>query len=117
MSLLPYRCLVLPQFCRGRMMDWPALRRFAEAIGPEPGPTAPESFEASDEDRAAVIGRLHQRDDGELLEELLIDLEEKQWARQAVIEELRRPRAGPAGSADLRRACAARFRCGVMRRA
>jgi hypothetical protein len=37
-----------------------------------------------------VIGRLHLRDDGELLEELLIELEEKEWARQAAIEELRR---------------------------
>ena len=35
------------------------------------------------------IGRLHLRDTGELLEELLIELEEKEWARQAVIEELR----------------------------
>jgi hypothetical protein len=37
-----------------------------------------------------VIGQLHLRDDGELLEELLIELEEKEWARQATIEELRR---------------------------
>jgi hypothetical protein len=37
-----------------------------------------------------VIGRLHLRGDGELLEELLIELEEKEWARQTAIEELRR---------------------------
>jgi hypothetical protein len=30
------------------------------------------------------------RDDGELVEELLVELEEKEWARQAAIEELRR---------------------------
>jgi hypothetical protein len=50
-------------------------------------------LEAPDEDRAATIGRLHLRDYGELLEELLIELEENEWARQAAIEELRRPRS------------------------
>jgi hypothetical protein len=50
--------------------------------------------EATEEDRVAAIGgRLHLREDGELLEELLIGLEQKEWARQAAIEELRRPRS------------------------
>jgi hypothetical protein len=71
-------------------MDWPALQRFAEAIGPDGRTRLLRILEASDEDRAAAIGRLHLRDDGALLEELLIELEEKEWARQAVIEELRR---------------------------
>jgi hypothetical protein len=52
------------------------------------------SRDAGATDRAELIGRLHLRDDGALLGELLIELEEKEWARQAVIEELRRPRAG-----------------------
>jgi hypothetical protein len=66
------------------------LQRFAEAIGPDGRTRLLRILEASDEDRAAAIGRLHLRDDGALLEELLIELEEKEWARQAVIEELRR---------------------------
>jgi hypothetical protein len=66
----------------------PALRRFADAIGPDGRARLLRLLEASDEDRAAAIGRLHLRDDGALLEELLIGLEEKEWARQAVIEAL-----------------------------
>jgi hypothetical protein len=52
-------------------MDWPALRRFADAIGPDGRARLLRVLEASDEDRAAAIGRLHLRDDGALLEELL----------------------------------------------
>jgi hypothetical protein len=93
--------------CKARMADGPpvvasaqswlpfadglaGLQRFAEAIGPDGRTRLLRILEASDEDRAAAIGRLHLRDDGALLEELLIELEEKEWARQAVIEELRR---------------------------
>jgi hypothetical protein len=72
------------------MNDCRALRRYADAIGPDGRARLLRILEASDEDRAAVIGRLHLRADGELLEELLIELEEKEWARQATIEELRR---------------------------
>lgn len=72
------------------MSDWPALWRYADAIGPDGRARLLRILEASDEDRAAVIGRLHLRGDGELLEELLIELEEKEWARQTAIEELRR---------------------------
>jgi hypothetical protein len=71
-------------------MDWSAMRRFAEAIGADGRTRLLRILEAPEEDRAAVIGRLHLRDDGALLEELLIELEEKEWARQAAIEELRR---------------------------
>jgi hypothetical protein len=53
-------------------MDWPALRRFADAIGPDGRARLLRVLEASEEDRAAAIGRLHLRDDGELLEQLLI---------------------------------------------
>jgi hypothetical protein len=71
-------------------VDWPALRRFADAIGPDGRARLFRILEALDEDRAAVIGRLHQRDDGELVKVLLILLEEREWARDAVIQELRR---------------------------
>lgn len=39
--------------------------------------------------RADAIGRLHARDDGEDLAELLIELEDQEWARQWFIERLR----------------------------
>jgi hypothetical protein len=70
-------------------MDWPAMRRFTAVIGPDGRARLLRILEASDGDRAAAIGRLHLRVDGALLEELLIELEEKEWARQAAIEELR----------------------------
>jgi hypothetical protein len=40
-------------------MDWPALRRFADAIGPDGRPRLLRILEASSEERAAAIGRLH----------------------------------------------------------
>jgi hypothetical protein len=52
------------------MTAWPALRRYVDAIGPDGRARLLRILEASDEERAAVIGRLHQRDDGDLLEEL-----------------------------------------------
>lgn len=71
-------------------MDWPALRRFVDAIGPDGRDRLLRILEAAAEDRAAVIGRLHLRRDAELIKELLIELEEKEWGRQAVIDELRK---------------------------
>jgi hypothetical protein len=71
-------------------MDWPASSASPKPSAPTGRTRLLRILEASDEDRAATIGRLHLRDDGALLEELLIELEEKEWARQAVIEELRR---------------------------
>jgi hypothetical protein len=47
-------------------------------------PTRPEA------DRAALIGRLAQRDDAAWLAEVLIDLEEDEPARLHLIEALRR---------------------------
>jgi hypothetical protein len=44
----------------------------------------------SEADRAALIGRLSQRADGEWLAELLIDLEEDEPARLYLVEALRR---------------------------
>jgi hypothetical protein len=38
----------------------------------------------------AAIGRLHVRDNGADLAELLIELEEKEWARQWFVERLRK---------------------------
>lgn len=67
------------------------MQRFADAIGPDGRARLLRLLESSEEDRAKAIGRLHLRDDGALLEEFLIELEEKEWAREA-IEEFRRRR-------------------------
>jgi len=42
------------------------------------------------EARAEAIGRLYVRDDGANLAELLIELQEKEWARQWFVERLDR---------------------------
>jgi hypothetical protein len=71
-------------------MNWPALKRIADSLGPDGRAALLRVLTApAEEDRAGFIGRLHLRDYGALLEELLIELEEKEWARQAAIEELR----------------------------
>jgi hypothetical protein len=48
-------------------------------------------LERSDADRAALIGRLHLRDDAEWLAELLMDLEDDvgEIARLRLVDELR----------------------------
>jgi hypothetical protein len=65
------------------------LDRYVAAIGPGPRATLLRLLEAPEEERAEFIGRIHIRADGELLAELLIELEEKEWAREAAIEALR----------------------------
>ena len=53
-------------------------------------------LEQSDVDRAALIGRLHPRDDAAWLAEVLMDLEDEvgEVARLRLVDELRR-RLGP----------------------
>ena len=72
-------------------MDWPALRRFADAaIGPD-GRTAPfgssrpptRSGRRPSADFTCVMTASFSRTS-------LIELEQREWARQAAIEELRR---------------------------
>jgi hypothetical protein len=65
------------------------LDRSLDKIGPGARAALLRMLEAPDEQRAALIGRLYRQGDGKLLGELLIELEEKEWARQLVIEELR----------------------------
>jgi hypothetical protein len=50
------------------------------------------SLTSSSEVRADVIGQLHERPDGQEMADLLIFLEEWEWARQGMIEGL--PRLG-----------------------
>ena len=71
-------------------MDWPALRRFARAIGPDGRARLLRILEAPSEERAAATGRLHLRDDGELLEELLIELEERSGRARRLLRSSRR---------------------------
>lgn len=66
--------------------------RVVSALG-EPGAREfLEALERSDEERAALIGRLYARDDARWLAELLIDLEDDvgEIARLRLVESLRR---------------------------
>ncbi|HET6792119.1 MAG TPA: hypothetical protein VFI35_11110 [Actinomycetota bacterium] len=67
-------------------------QRVVAALG-EPAAREPlEVLERSDADRAALIGRLHVRDDAAWLAELLIDLEDDRGeiARLRLVDDLRR---------------------------
>jgi hypothetical protein len=70
-------------------VDWPEAERFLAEIGPDGRHRLLSLLESPAEIRAEAIGRLHVRDDGAELEELLILLEEKEWARQWMIEQFR----------------------------
>jgi hypothetical protein len=59
----------------------PSVRQVPASCSTRPQPEA---------DRAALIGRLAERADGEWLAELLIDLEEDEPARLHMVEALRR---------------------------
>lgn len=63
--------------------------RIIEAIGAEGAREFLDVLTRSDADRAALIGRLHQRADAEWLAELLIDLEEDEPARLQLVAALR----------------------------
>jgi hypothetical protein len=98
--ILFFQARVSPLQAQGILVESRGVPYIDEGIGitrPEANRVLGEEpiriLEASDEDRAAAIGRLHLRDDGALLEDLLMELEEKEWARQAAIEELRRTRS------------------------
>jgi hypothetical protein len=69
--------------------DWPEAARFLSEIGPLGRQKLLALLESPDEIRAETIGRLHLRDDGVDLEELLILLEEKMWVQQWMIEAAR----------------------------
>jgi hypothetical protein len=86
----PRRRLVRIKASRGDGTTIDGLDRLLDRIGPGPRAALLRMLEAPEEERAALIGRLYRRDDGELLGELLFELEDKEWARQFVIEELHR---------------------------
>jgi hypothetical protein len=70
-------------------MDWPAAESYLAALDADARRTLLGILTSPAEVRADAIGRLHVRGDGVDLAELLMELEEKEWARQWFIERLR----------------------------
>jgi hypothetical protein len=68
---------------------WEAAESYVAALDADARRTLLGILTSPPETRAEAIGRLHARDDGADLAELLIELEEKEWARQWFIEQLR----------------------------
>jgi hypothetical protein len=67
--------------------------RVVAALGESAARELLEAIERSDADRAALIGRLHARDDARWLAELLMDLEDEdvgEIARLRLVDALRR---------------------------
>ncbi|MEO8424000.1 MAG: hypothetical protein ABI595_08810 [Actinomycetota bacterium] len=80
---------------RSSMPSTPAARRppartGCTSTGARSSTPTRRALTRSDVDRAALIGRLHQRANGEWLAELLIDLEEDEPARLYLIDALHR---------------------------
>jgi hypothetical protein len=64
-------------------------RRIVGAVGESGARELLDILTRSEEDRAALIGRLHVRADGEWLAELLADLEEDEVAGLRLVDALR----------------------------
>jgi hypothetical protein len=69
-------------------MDRPAAETSLDALDADARRTLLGILTSPPEVRAEAVGRLHAHDDGADLTELLIELEEKEWARQWFIERL-----------------------------
>jgi hypothetical protein len=63
------------------MMNWPEAEGYLAALDADARRTLLGILTSSSEVRAEAIGRLHAREHGAELTELLIELEEKEWAR------------------------------------
>jgi hypothetical protein len=72
-----------------RAMDWPAAETYLAALDADSRRTLLGILTSPAEVRAKAIGRLHALADDADLTELLIELEEKEWARQWFVERLR----------------------------
>ena len=70
-------------------MDWPAAQRFVADLESGARRDLLRVLTTSSEVRADLIGQLYRRAGGQDMAELLTLLEEREWARQAMIEELR----------------------------
>jgi hypothetical protein len=71
------------------LTDWPAADAYLAALDANARRTLLGILTSPSEVRAEAIGRLHARDDADDLTELLIEFEEKEWARQWFVERLR----------------------------
>jgi hypothetical protein len=71
------------------LVDWHAAETYLTALDLDSRRMLLGILTSPAEVRADAIGRLHARDDGADLAELLIELEEKEWARQWFVERLR----------------------------
>jgi hypothetical protein len=69
---------------------WEDAARLADALGPAARRDLLRVLTSPSEVRADVIRQLHKRPDGQEMVDLLIFLEEWEWARQGMIEELSR---------------------------
>jgi hypothetical protein len=69
---------------------WEDAVRVADALGPAARRDLLRVLTSPSEVRADVIRQLHERPDGQEMADLLIFLEEWEWARQDMIEELSR---------------------------
>jgi hypothetical protein len=68
-------------------VEWPEAQRFIAELSPNGRAELLRVLTSSAEERDGVIKRLHER--GSEVAELLVLLEEREWARRAMIEELR----------------------------
>jgi hypothetical protein len=66
---------------------WEDAARLADALGPEARWDLLRLLTSPSEVRADVIRQLHERPDGQEMADLLIFLEEWEWARQGMIQE------------------------------
>lgn len=72
------------------VVDWPEGDRFLQEIGPGARRDLFRVLISPGDVRADVIGQFSRRTGGGDMAELLILLEEREWARQAMLEALRR---------------------------
>jgi len=69
---------------------WEDAARLADALGPAARRDLLRVLTSPSHVRADLIRQLHERPDGQEMADLLIFLEEWEWARQGMIEELSR---------------------------
>jgi ACT domain-containing protein len=68
-------------------MQWPSAHRFVQELEPDARKDLLKVLTSPSNVRAEVIRQFHERGRKDMTE-LLILLEENEWARQAIIEEL-----------------------------
>lgn len=69
-------------------VDLPPIAHFVEELGPGGRRDLLRVLKSPSDIRADLVRQFHDRPGGEDMAELLMILEEKEWARQAIIEEI-----------------------------